>query len=78
MRTTPYHPLTDGLVERFNKTLIGMLKKFVSDTGKDWDKWLPFLLFAYREVPQSSTGFYPFELIYGHQVRGPLDVLGGV
>lgn len=52
-----------------------MLKKFVSDTGKDWDKWLPFLLFAYHEVPQSSTGFSPFELIYGHQVRGPLDVM---
>lgn len=75
MRANPYHPQTDGLVERFNKTLIGMLKKFVSDTGKDWDKWLPFLLFAYREVPQSSTGFSPFDLIYGHQVSGPLDVL---
>lgn len=52
-----------------------MLKKFVSDSGKDWDKWLPYLLFAYREVPQASTGFSPFELLYAHQVRGPLDVL---
>lgn len=75
VRTTPYHPQTDGLVERFNQTLKTMLKKYVSDTGKDWDTWLPFLLFAYREVPQASTGFSPFELIYAHQVRGPLDVL---
>ncbi len=75
VRTTPYHPQTDGLVERFNQTLKSMLNKFVSETGKDWDKWLPYLLFAYREVPQASTGFSPFELLFAHQVRGPLDVL---
>lgn len=75
IRTTPYHPQTDGLVERYNQTLKGMLRKFVAANGKDWDRWLPFLLFAYREVPQASTGFSPFELLYGRQVRGPLDVL---
>lgn len=75
IRTTPYHPQTDGLVERYNQTLKGMLRKFVSANGKDWDRWLPYLLFAYREVPQASTGYSPFELLYGRQVRGPLDVL---
>lgn len=64
-----------ALVERFNQTLKSMLRRFVSETGKDWDKWLPFLLFAYWEVPQASTGFSPFELLYAHHVRGPLDVL---
>ncbi|XP_032442308.1 uncharacterized protein LOC116734877 [Xiphophorus hellerii] len=75
LKTTPYHPQTDGLVERYNQTLKNMLRKFVSDTGADWDQWLPYLLFAYREVPQVSTGFSPFELLYGRQVRGPLDLL---
>lgn len=75
IRTTPYHPQTDGLVERYNQTLKSMLRKFVAANGKDWDRWLPYLLFAYREVPQASTGFSPFELLYGRQVRGPLDVL---
>ncbi len=75
LRTTPYHPQTDGLVERFNKTLKALLRKCATDSGKDWDKLLPFLLFAYREVPQASTGFSPFELLYGREVRGPLDVL---
>lgn len=75
IRTTPYHPQTDGLVERFNQTLKAMLRKFVCDSGADWDQWLPYLLFAYREVPQASTGYSPFELLYGRQVRGPLDVL---
>lgn len=75
IQTRPYHPQTDGFVEKFNQTLKNMLRKFVSDTGKDWDKWLPFLLFAYREVPQASTGFSPFELVYGWSVQGPLDLL---
>lgn len=75
LRTTPYHPQTDGLTERFNQTLKQMLRKFVCDSGRDWDQWLPYLLFAYREVPQSSTGFSPFELLYGHEVRGPLALL---
>ena len=71
IRTTPYHPQTDELVERFNKTLKALLCKTVSETGKDWDKLLPYLLFAYREVPQASTAF----LLYGREVRGPLDIL---
>ena len=75
IRTTPYHPQTDGLVERFNGTLKSMLRKTANEEGKDWDRLLPYLLFAYREVPQASTGFSPFELLYGHHVRGPLDVL---
>ena len=73
--TSPYHPQTDGLVERFNQTLKEMLRKTASEEGKDWDKLLPYVLFAYREVPQESTGFSPFELVYGREVRGPLDVL---
>ena len=75
IRTTPYHPQTDSLVERFNNTLKAMLRKAADDEGKDWDRLLPYLLFAYREVPQASTGFSPFELVYGRHVRGPLDVL---
>ena len=75
LRTSPYHPQTDGLVERFNQTLKEMLRKTASEEGKDWYKLLPYVLFAYREVPQESTGFSPFELVYGREVRGPLDVL---
>uniref|UniRef100_A0A8C1PVR7 Integrase catalytic domain-containing protein n=1 Tax=Cyprinus carpio TaxID=7962 RepID=A0A8C1PVR7_CYPCA len=75
VRTTPYHPQTDGLTERFNQTLKQMLRKFVVDKSDDWDQWLPYLLFAYREVPQASTGFSPFELLYGREVRGPLVLL---
>lgn len=75
IRTSPYHPQTDGLLERFNGTLKSMLRRLPKVELVDWDRMLPYLLFAYREVPQESTGFSPFELLYGHQVRGPLDIL---
>ena len=68
IRTTPYHPQTDGLVERFNKTLKSMLKKVMSEEGRDWDTLLPYIIFAYREVPQAATGFSPFELVFGREV----------
>ena len=68
IRTSPYHPQTDGLVERFNQTLKAMLRRTGTDEGKDWNKHIPYVLFAYHEVPQSSTGFSPFELVYGRAV----------
>lgn len=45
-------------------TLKSMLRKFVDSGRKDWDEYLPNLLFAYREVPQESTSFSPFKLLY--------------
>lgn len=69
-------PPTDGRTGgEVYQTLKSMLRKFFADTGCDWDKWLPFVLFAYREVPQASTGFSPFKLLYGWQVQGPFDLL---
>ena len=74
IRTSVYHPQTDGLVERFNQTLKKMLKKLVDVDGRDWDQLIPYVLFSIREVPQASTGFSPFELLYGRQPRGLLDL----
>ena len=73
--TTPYHPQCNGLVERFNGTLKLMLKRMCSERPKDWDRYVDPMLFAYREVPQESLGFSPFEMIYGHSVRGPMTIL---
>ena len=75
LTSTPYHQQTNGLVECFNGTLKQMLRKFALDAPHSWDELLPYLLFSYREVPQASTGFFPFELLYGRQVRGPLALV---
>jgi len=75
IKTSPYHPMANGLVENFNSTIKSMLKKYSAECPKAWDRFLPYLLFAYREVPQATTGFSPFELLYGRRIRGPLSVL---
>lgn len=73
--TTPYHAQCNGLVERFNGTLKTMLKRLCQEKPRTWDRYIPALLFAYREVPQESLGFSPFELLYGRRVRGPMSIL---
>jgi len=72
--TTPYHPMCNGLVEKFNGTLKSMIVKMSRERPKDWDRYVT-PLFAYREVPQESLGFSPFELLYGRSVRGPMQIL---
>lgn len=46
-----------------------MVHKFISESGKDWPQWVPFLLFAVWEVPQASVGFFQFKLLYNSQPR---------
>ncbi|KAJ8029627.1 hypothetical protein HOLleu_29069 [Holothuria leucospilota] len=75
LTTTPYHPACNGLVERFNASLKSMLKKLCEEKPKDWDRYIAPILFAYRETPQDSTGFSPFELLYGRTIRGPMGIL---
>lgn len=65
LHTSVYHPLTDGLVESFNKRLKQMLHKIIDQNGNNWDQLLPYLMLSIREVPQASSGFSPFELLYG-------------
>ena len=75
LTTTPYHPICNGLVEKFNGTLKRMLRRLSSDQPRQWHRFINPLLFAYREAPQESTGFSPFELLYGRTVRGPIQIL---
>ena len=75
INVSTYHPEANGLVERFNGTLKSLLRKFIDENIRDWDKFIPYILFAYREVPNSSTGYSPLELLHGRMIRGPLSVI---
>ena len=75
INSSPYHPICNGQVEKFNGTLKKILKRLCAEQPKQWDRYLPAVLFAYRSAINESTGFSPFELIYGRPVRGPMEIL---
>jgi transposase InsO family protein len=75
INTSGYHPQTDGLVEKFNSTLINMIAKCCEVQQHDWDEQLPYLLFAYRSSIQESTRESPFCLLYGRDPRLPTETV---
>ncbi|XP_038058673.1 uncharacterized protein LOC119729953 [Patiria miniata] len=78
-RTTPYNPKSDGMVERFNRTLVNIVAIMMKDQGnkKDWDRELPFATAAYRSTPQESTGETPNMVMLGREVSLPIDLTIG-
>ena len=70
-KTTPYHPCSDGLVERFNRTLLAMLAMFVSQEHDNWDDLLPFMMLAYNTTVHTSTGYTPYRLVFGDECNLP-------
>eukprot|EP00731_Ephydatia_muelleri_P036344 Em0239g5a len=67
-RTTAYHPQGDGMVERFNRTLLQLLRAYV-DQQNEWETYLPLALYAYRTSTHTSTSVSPFELMFGRQPK---------
>ena len=70
-----YSPQTNGLCEQFNGQQKAMLKILLENSTAAWDELLPWVLFAYRSAEHSTTGFTPFELLYGRQPRDTLDAV---
>ena len=72
---TRYNPKNNGLVEKYNGLIKKVLIRMSKEQPRQWDRYLPALLFALREMPTSSLGFSPFELLYGRTVRGPMSLI---
>ena len=73
-RTTPYHPQSDGMVERFNRTFERLLSAFVNAEHTDWDERLPYVMMAYRSSVNETTGYTPNMMMLGRDLTVPLDI----
>ncbi|KII72736.1 Transposon Tf2-9 polyprotein [Thelohanellus kitauei] len=74
IRTTPYHPISNGLVERSNKTIKELLRASIVDKGDHWDEHLDVVLLAIRAARHESIKLSPSQVVYGDMIRLPIDL----
>ena len=74
-RTHHYLPQSDGLVERFNRTVLDILSMAVQQDEHGWDLLLPRVMLTYRTSVQETTGTTPFSLMFGCEPRLPEDIM---
>ena len=75
--TTPYNPKSDGMVERFNRTLVDQLAKILLSRAGEWDDFLAEVAFAYNTCVHATTGYTPYFLTHGREARTPVNVVLG-
>ena len=77
-RTTPYHPMGNGIPEHFNQTHLNMLDTLEEDQKSDWKTYVPPLVHAYNATRHECTGFSPHYLMFGRHPRLAVDAFYGI
>ena len=77
-RTTPYHPMGNGMVERFNQTLLNMLGTLEDHKKQDWKSYVAPLVHSYNATRHDSTGYSPYFLMFGRHPRLAVDAYLGL
>lgn len=72
--TAPYHPESNGALERTHRTLKEHLRIYVNEDLNNWDTWIPFAIFTFNTTPHTNTGYTPHELVYGTRIKLPISL----
>ncbi|MCO5562899.1 hypothetical protein L7F22_016535 [Adiantum nelumboides] len=72
--STPYYPQSNGLVEKANGIITGIIRKMVESKPKRWDNFLDGAIWAYRTTYRDATQFTPFHLVYGQEALQPIEL----
>ena len=73
LTTTPYNPCGNAICECFNQTLFGLMRTLMEEQKPNWPTYVPSLVYAYNSTPHASTGFQPYEIMFGHKAPMPYD-----
>jgi transposase InsO family protein len=74
INTTAFHPESNGGLERGHRVLVEYLRHYVAEDQRDWDDWIPYATFVYNTTTHRTTGYTPFELLFGHEARVPTSL----
>lgn len=77
LRTSAFHPETNGRLERVHRTIAQIISHYVNSRHSDWNEWLPYAVAAYNSSEHSSTGHTPHQVIFGHPMRSPFERVEG-
>jgi transposase InsO family protein len=78
VRISDYKPSTNGCAERFHRTMNAMIGRVMAENQRNWDEVLPYVMAAYRSSRHSATGYSPNFLVFGREVRAPIDLVLGL
>ena len=73
LQTSSYNPQANGICERMHKLLTDMISHFVRKDARNWDEYVPYAIMAYRAMPHCSTGYSPYYLVFGKEMRHPIE-----
>lgn len=76
LQTTPFHPETNGGLERSHRVLKEYLRHYINKDQTNWDEWIPYSVYAYNTSIHTATGYTPFELVYGFKATMPSILQG--
>jgi hypothetical protein len=76
LRTTPFHPESNGSLERSHRVLKEYLRHYIREDQNNWDEWVPYAVYVYNTTTHVATGYTPFELVYGFKSELPSNLKG--